>query len=146
MIVPDEMIDITMKCVESSALHANTFSQYIMDRFPEQTDLDVYLSGLRKEYKRKCMLMLDLLDDHLPSGPEWNTPNGGMFIWLKLKEGADAMKLFDNALSKKLVVMPGRPFHINGGGNTIRLNFATADDEEIKEGIRRLASAYGGSF
>ncbi|MCL2607634.1 MAG: PLP-dependent aminotransferase family protein [Methanomassiliicoccaceae archaeon] len=146
MIVPDEMTDITMKCIESSSLHANTFSQHIMNRFLEQTDLDAYLKELRKEYKRKCMLMLDLLGDHLPSELEWNTPNGGMFIWLKLKEGADAMRLFESALNKKLVIMPGRPFHINGGGNTIRLNFATADDEEMKEGVRRLSAAYGGLF
>jgi 2-aminoadipate transaminase len=146
MIVPDEMIDIAMKCVESSALHANSFSQNVMDRYLENTDMDAYLRRIRKEYKRKGRLMLDLLDDHLPPGPEWNTPDGGMFIWLRTKEGTDAMKLYESALRKKLVVMPGRPFHINGGMNTIRLNFATAGDEEIKEGVARLASAYEGLF
>ncbi|MCL2712274.1 MAG: PLP-dependent aminotransferase family protein [Methanomassiliicoccaceae archaeon] len=146
MIVPDEMEDMTMKCVESSSLHANTFSQHVMNSFLEQNDLDAYLRRQRKEYKRKCGLMLDLLDDTLPKEIEWNTPNGGMFIWMKLAEGRDAMRLFDSALKKKLVVMPGRPFHINGGMNTIRLNFATAGDEEIKEGVKRLASAYGGLF
>ena len=146
MIVPDGMTEMTMKCVESSSLHANSFSQNVMDRFLDNTDVDAYLSGLRAEYERKCGLMLDLLQDHLPPELEWNTPNGGMFIWLRTKKGTDAMKLFDSALKKKLVVMPGRPFHVNGGENTIRLNFATADDEEIKEGVKRLASAYEGLF
>jgi 2-aminoadipate transaminase len=146
MIVPDEMVDITMKCVESSSLHANTFSQNVMCRYLEMTDLDAYLGRIRKEYERKSILMLDLLDDHMPPELRWNTPSGGMFIWLRTKEGTDAMRLFDSALKKKLVVMPGRPFHINGGGNTIRLNFATAADEEIKEGVKRLASAYADAF
>jgi len=146
MIVPDEMIEMTMKCIESSSLHANSFSQNIMDRFLENLDFDAYIGKLRKEYKRKCALMLDLLDDHLPSELKWNRPNGGMFIWLRTPKGTDAMKLFDAALKNKLVVMPGKPFHVNGGENTIRLNFATADDEEIKEGVRRLAKAYDGLF
>jgi len=146
MIVPDEMIEMTMKCIESSSLHANSFSQNIMDRFLEDLDFDTYIKNLRKEYKRKRDLMLDLLDDGLPSELKWNRPGGGMFIWLRTPEGTDAMKLFDSALKHKLVVMPGRPFHVNGGVNTIRLNFATACDEEIKEGVKRLAKAYEGLF
>ena len=31
--------------------------------------------------------------------------------------------------------MPGKPFHIRGGANTVRLNFATASDEEIEKGM-----------
>ena len=146
MIVPDEMIDVTMKCVESSCLHANTLSQNVMDRFLDSIDLDSYLKRIRSEYKRKRDIMLDLLDDHLPSELEWNRPDGGMFIWLRMKEHDDAMKLYESALKEKLVVMPGRPFHINGGDNTIRLNFATAGEEEIKEGVKRLAKAYEGLF
>ena len=142
MIVPDEMTEMAMKCVESSSLHANSFSQNVMNCFLERTDMDSYLGKIRTEYKRKSSLMLDLMNDHLPSDLRWNTPSGGMFILLRTKDGTNAMRLYESALRKKLVVMPGRPFHINGGENTIRLNYATADDEEIKEGIRRLASAY----
>jgi 2-aminoadipate transaminase len=146
MIVPDEMTDITMKFIESSSLHANTFSQNVMNRYLERTDLDAYLRNIRKEYKRKSRLMLDLLKDNLPSELRWNEPNGGMFIRLMTKEGTNAMKLFDSAIKKKLVVMPCHPFYITGGENTIRLNFATAGDEEIKEGVKRLADAYQGLF
>jgi 2-aminoadipate transaminase len=146
LIVPDEMIEMTMKCIESSSLHANSFSQCVMDRFLGDLDFDKYIEKLRKEYKRKRDLMLDLLNDHLPSELRWNRPSGGMFIWLRTREGTDAMRLFDAALKNKLVVMPGRPFHVNGGVNTIRLNFATAGDEDIKEGVKRLAKAYDGLF
>ncbi|MCL2786778.1 MAG: PLP-dependent aminotransferase family protein [Methanomassiliicoccaceae archaeon] len=146
MIVPDGMTDTATKFIESSSLHANTFSQNVMNRYLETTDIDAYLNRIRKEYKRKSRLMLDLLNDHLPSELRWNEPNGGMFIWLRTPEGTDAMQLYEAALRKKLVVMPGRPFHITGGASTIRLNFATAGDEEIKEGVGRLASAYEGLF
>ena len=145
VIVPDELILYVKKAMEASCLHANTFSQAVMDRFLENNDLSKYLVPIRQEYQRKCSLMLDLLDDHIPGG-RWNRPEGGMFIWFRTPEGTDAMKLFDAALKEKVVVMPGRPFHVRGGENTIRLNFATASDEEMKEGMRRLARAYSSLF
>ena len=37
--------------------------------------------------------------------------------------------------------MPCEPFHVNGGKNTLRLNFATASDEEMKKGMKILGDA-----
>ena len=39
------------------------------------------------------------------------------------------------------MVMPGHPFHVRGGANTIRLNFATPSDEQIADGMRVLGAA-----
>lgn len=146
MIVPDEMLDQTRTSMEASCLHANTFSQAIMNRFLEKNDLTTYLKPIRSEYRRKRDLMLDLLADNMPGGASWNTPEGGMFIWFKTPGGTDSMKLFDACLKRKLVIMPGRPFHVSGGENTIRLNYATASDEEMKEGMRNMAKAWADAF
>jgi len=48
------------------------------------------------------------------------------------------MKLFDRCVEEKLVTMPGAPFHVSGGKNTIRLNFATPSEEKIVEGSKIL--------
>ena len=141
MIVPDEMTDEVRTSLEAACLHANSFSQAVLNRFLEKNDLDAYLRPIRKEYERKCRLMLDLMNDHLPSDLEWNEPDGGMFIWMRTPEGTDAMRLFEASLKRKLVIMPGRPFHVRGGENTIRLNYATASDKEMKEGMEKLAKA-----
>lgn len=145
MIVPDEMKDAVRTSMEASCLHANSFSQAVMNRFLERNDLSEYLRPIRAEYKRKRDLMLDLLDD---SGMDarWNVPEGGMFIWFRTPEGTDAMRLFDECLKRKLVIMPGRPFHVRGGENTIRLNFATSSDEEIKTGVGTLGKAFSDLF
>jgi len=145
MIVPDELVPYVKRSMEASCLHANTFSQAVMDRFLENNDLSRYLIPIRKEYRRKCGLMLDLLADHIHGG-RWNRPEGGMFIWFRTPKGTDAMRFFDAALKEKAVIMPGKPFHVRGGENTIRLNFATASDEEMKEGMGRLARAYSSVF
>ena len=146
MIVPDEITDAVRTSLEASCLHANTFSQSVMNRFLDNNDLSEYLRPIRKEYGRKCRLMLDLLNDSFPDGPSWNEPDGGMFIWFRTPDGSDASKLFESALKHKVVIMPGRPFHVRGGENTIRLNYATASDEELKKGMQRLRNAYNKVF
>ncbi|MPN36814.1 2-aminoadipate transaminase [bioreactor metagenome] len=103
--------------------------------------MDAYLKPIRAEYLRKKNLFSDLMEDMLPESFSWNDPDGGMFIWLRTPEGTDAMRLVDAALERKVVLMPGKPFHVRGGDNTVRLNFATASDEEMEEGMRRLREA-----
>lgn len=141
MVVPHWMAERARVSVEAGCLHAGSLSQRILDRFLEDNDFDEYLRPIRAEYRRKKDLFFDLMEDMLPPGLRWNDPSGGMFVWLRTPEGTDAMKVYEAALRRGLVVMPGRPFHVRGGGNTLRLNFATASDEEIGRGMGILAEA-----
>lgn len=146
MIVPDWMIPQCKISIESGCLHSGLFAQKVVDRYLDNNDYDAYLKPIRAEYKRKKNLFLDLMSDDLPDTMRWNDPTGGMFIWLRTPDGTDAMRLYEEALKHKLVIMPGHPFHVNGGENTIRLNFATADDEQIKEGMGILAASCRETF
>jgi Transcriptional regulators containing a DNA-binding HTH domain and an aminotransferase domain (MocR family) and their eukaryotic orthologs len=146
MIVPDETADEVRTSLEAACLHANSFSQAILNRFLEKNDLNAYLRPIRSEYERKCKLMLDLMEDSLPDSLNWNEPEGGMFVWMKTPEGTNAKRLFEAALERKLVIMPGHPFHVRGGENTIRLNYATASDEDLKKGMSILAKACSDVF
>lgn len=141
MIVPDGMKKKASTSIEAACLHSGSFVQRILDRFLDTHDYDAYLKVRRKEYRRKKELFVDLLEDDLPDCMNWNDPKGGMFVWLKSPEGTESMRLFDECVKNKLVIMPGKPFHIRGGDNTIRLNFATASDEEIKKGMKILGKA-----
>lgn len=146
MVVPDWLIEQTKVSLEAGCLHAGSFSQRIMDRFLENHDLNAYLKPIRAEYKRKKNVFLELMEDHLPDDLRWNDPNGGMFIWLRTPDGTDATRLYEESLKNKLVIMPGHPFHVRGGENTIRLNFATASDEDMERGISILAKSYKSVF
>jgi len=146
MVVPDEMTEEIRTSLEAACLHANSFSQAVLDKFLEKNDLNAYLKPIRAEYERKCKLMLDLMEDSLPDSLTWNEPEGGMFVWMKSPEGTNAKKLFEAALERKLVIMPGHPFHVRGGENTIRLNYATASDEDMKKGMSILAKACSDVF
>ena len=141
MVVPDWMVSKAGRSLEACCLQSNTFCQRVIDRFLQDNDYDAYLQGLRRGYARKKKVFLDAMEDNLPDTVSWNDPDGGMFVWLRTPEGTDAMRLYERLLEGKLVVMPGRPFHVRGGANTIRLNFATPTDEQIAAGMKVLGDA-----
>jgi 2-aminoadipate transaminase len=83
--------------------------------------------------------MCDLFDDLLPE-LDHTRPEGGMFLFVTLPTGLSAREVFDAGIRNHVAVLPGFPFYMDGGGNdTIRLNFSNAGDEEIREGMMRLA-------
>jgi 2-aminoadipate transaminase len=83
--------------------------------------------------------MCRLLDDLLPE-LEHTRPDGGMFLIVKLTEGLSARKVFSEGVRNKVAVLPGLPFYVDGGGDdTIRLNFSSASEDQILEGMHRLA-------
>ncbi len=138
MIVPEWMREQTSRSLEACCLQSATFCQRIIDRFMQDRDYDAYLDGLRRGYAAKKRVFLDAMEDNLPDTVRWNDPDGGMFIWLRTPDGTDATRLFERLIEEGLVVMPGRPFHVRGGENTVRLNFATPSEEGIREGMRIL--------
>jgi 2-aminoadipate transaminase len=51
-----------------------------------------------------------------------------------------ANELFKEAIEKKVAYVVGSAFHCNGKGqNTMRINFSYSTEEQIEEGIKRLA-------
>ncbi len=141
MAVPEWLREQAGRSLEAASLQSGSFAQKVVDRFLEENDYDAYLRGLRKAYAAKKDFFLDAMDDELPDSVQWNDPQGGMFVWLRTPAGTDAMRVFDAALSDGLVVMPGKPFHVRGGENTLRLNYATPSEEQIRTGMRILGKA-----
>ena len=84
--------------------------------------------------------MVNILRDNFPSDISYTVPEGGMFVWVTLPPGCSSMDVFENALRENVAVLPGFPFYVDGGGkDTLRLNFSNATDENIIEGMARLA-------
>jgi 2-aminoadipate transaminase len=77
----------------------------------------------------------------MPSGVTWTHPEGGLFLFLTMPEGFDAVRFYDKALSSGVAYVAGEFFHPDRSGkNTMRLNFSFMTPERITEGIKLLAS------
>jgi len=71
------------------------------------------------------------------------SPQGGLFVWLRLPEGVSAVQLLPLAAEEGVEYAPGPRFFPQpaDGARYMRLNFATQTPEGIDEGIRRLGRA-----
>ncbi|MBD3218037.1 MAG: hypothetical protein GF310_07140 [candidate division Zixibacteria bacterium] len=74
-------------------------------------------------------------------GLSWSKPEGGMFLWVSLPEYMDTMEMIHDAVEAKVAYVIGSAFYTDGSGkNTMRLNYSYPSEEQIVEGIKRLAS------
>ncbi len=89
--------------------------------------------------------MIDMMTEHFPEEVKYTKPEGGMFLWVTLPENMSSLDLFELAVKEKVAFVPGNPFYIDGGSavNTLRLNFSNSDEDQIEEGIKRLAICLG---
>jgi 2-aminoadipate transaminase len=81
------------------------------------------------------------MSKHFPPSVKWNQPEGGMFIWVRLPEHMDSVKLLARAIASNVAFVPGAPFFANDPqANTLRLSFVTVPPEKIEHGVRILGS------
>ena len=136
---PRQLIARMVIAKQAADLHTDSLSQRAVLDYCLQNDLDAHIIVLRDVYRVRRDAMLSALDRHFPSTCSWTRPDGGLFTWVTLPEGADATELLRAAVVQKVAFVPGAAFFTDGSGaNTLRLNFSHPTPEKIEEGIRRL--------
>jgi len=116
-------------------------TERVVARYLEQNVIEEHLSFIADYYRPLLNTMLDSLQQEMPSSVKWTMPEGGMFLWLTLPEDVNADELFELAKQHKITFMPGSKFYPQGAEkyNYMRLNFTFASEEQIREGVKRLA-------
>ncbi len=139
----EEIIRDYVLLKQAADLSTTEISQQVIAHFLEDQDFEAHVAHLNATYKRKRDVMLKAFHDYFPPGIEATHPEGGLFLWLTLPEHCDCMQLFWEALEKeKVIYVPGETCFPRGGHkNTLRLCYSTASDENIEEGMKRLARA-----
>ena len=135
-----DILDKIYVCKQSLDLCPPVFDQYVAAEFLKSGKLDENLSRTIQLYKGKRDLLLSLLEEHMPEGVSWTHPEGGLFLFLTMPEGFEAVKFYDTALDAGVAYVAGEFFHPDGSGkNTMRMNFSFMTPEKITEGVKLLA-------
>ena len=135
-----DILDKIYVCKQSLDLCPPIFDQYVAAEFLTSGRLDNNLKKSIALYKGKRDLLLSLLEEHMPKNVTWTHPEGGLFLFLTMPEGFDAVKFYDVALDAGVAYVAGEFFHPDRSGkNTMRLNFSFMSPERIAEGIRLLS-------
>ena len=142
LVAPKGLYPKLLQAKQAADLHSAGFNQRVVAEVMADGFLERHVPTIRALYKSQRDAMLAAMREHMPAGVSWNTPAGGMFLWARLPEGMDAVRLLPRAVEHNVAFVPGAAFYADHGDpRTLRLSFVTASVQEIKTGVAALARA-----
>ena len=141
MLAPSDLRGRLQLASEATTICASVLSQHIALGFLTETDWQSTIQRATALYGSRARALTEGLAEHMPSNTRWTTPVGGFFTWITLSPEADADALMQRGVDEGIVFVPGTAFYADGqGSNTIRLAYSLADEDELREAARRIAS------
>ena len=100
-----------------------------------------HVPKLNKTLSHKLQVLREALAEQFGTAAEFGDPPGGIYLWIKLPENVDTVKLGQAALAAGVALNPGPEWSVNKAHtrNRLRLCFANPDPETIKQGVAVLA-------
>jgi len=119
----------------SGALEQMVLGEYCPAHF------DAHVPALTKGLRRKLETLKDALNEQFGTTAEFDDPKGGIFLWVKLPDQVDTMKLYQSALAAGVAINPGPDWTTDKsyGKSRTRLCFANPSHEAIRAGVAALA-------
>ncbi len=140
-VAPKEIISKMTVAKQTQDVHTTMLTQLIVYNWLKDGKIDGHVEKIRAIYRRKLNLMCDMMDEYLLPYLDYHRPEGGLFVWAKLKDGINMLEFVKKASANGVSVVPGNAFLVDMSApcDYIRLNFSTPSDEGIVEGIKLLA-------
>jgi 2-aminoadipate transaminase len=100
-----------------------------------------HVPRLRRGLRAKLETLMESLAEHFGTAAEFDDPKGGIFLWVKLPDAVDTLKLAPAALASGVAINPGPEWSTDKayGKSRLRLCFAHPSEESIRQGVATLA-------
>jgi DNA-binding transcriptional MocR family regulator len=118
------------------------FTQMTVARYLEAGRLRAHLPVILGAYRERARAMREAIAAHLSSRVEVNVPEGGMFMWGRIRSGASARDLLKHAIDEKVTFVAGDIYYADQTDPaTLRLSFSTPTPDQIRTGVARIGQA-----
>ncbi|HYO29661.1 MAG TPA: PLP-dependent aminotransferase family protein [Thermomicrobiales bacterium] len=143
LIAPSPIVDQLALVRQRSDVFPAGLPQLVVADLVASGAFDAHLKRLRAEHAKRYMKMVAALRQLVGRrAVEWSAVEGGLYLWLRLRQGLDAGHLADRALAAGVAVVAGPSFYADGAGrDEVRLSFGGVPPDAIGIGIERLAGA-----
>jgi 2-aminoadipate transaminase len=142
IVAPAAIAPKLLQAKQAADLHSPSFNQRMVAEVLKDGFLDRHVPTIRALYKSQRDAMLAALQREMAGlGLEWNSPDGGMFLWARLPAGLNAIELLPKAVERGVAFVPGAAFFADTPDErSLRLSFVTATEQQIDAGIAALAA------
>ena len=119
----------------SGALEQMVLAEYCTPHFSS------HVPKLTRGLRAKLETLMEALNEQFGTAAEFEDPKGGIFLWVKLPDQVDTLKLYQAALAAGVAINPGPEWSTDKAyaGSRLRLCFASPSHQQIREGIALLA-------
>ncbi|MFT8351417.1 PLP-dependent aminotransferase family protein [Clostridium saccharoperbutylacetonicum] len=146
ILADDKLVDILESVKRGRNIHSSFLDQSAFYYYLKSGAFNRYVKNVRKYYRDKYNLVINLVEKYIPY--EYITGEGGLHIFVKLKNNLDARKLLDLCYKDNVLFMPGDIFYENmqntskfiTGNDTFRIGFGRVTDEDIEKGIKIIGN------
>jgi 2-aminoadipate transaminase len=119
----------------SGALEQMVLAEYCAPHFA------THVPELTRGLRAKLDTLMEALNEQFGTVAEFEEPKGGIFLWVKLPDHVDTLRLYQSALAAGVSINPGPEWSTNKAwsGSRLRLCFASPSHQQIREGVAVLA-------
>jgi 2-aminoadipate transaminase len=119
----------------SGALEQMVLAEYCAPHFGS------HVPKLTRGLRAKLDTLMEALNEQFGTAAEFEDPKGGIFLWVKLPDHVDTLKLYQAALAAGVAINPGPEWSTDKAyaGSRLRLCFASPSHDQIREGVAVLA-------
>jgi 2-aminoadipate transaminase len=119
----------------SGALEQMVLAEYCAPHFA------THVPKLTRGLRAKLDVLMEALNEQFGTSAEFEDTKGGIFLWVKLPDNVDTLKLYQAALAAGVAINPGPEWSTDKAfsRSRLRLCFASPSAEQIREGVAVLA-------
>ena len=119
----------------SGALEQMVLAEFCTKHFHD------HVPRLSKALSAKLQTLREALAEQFGTAAEFGNPPGGIYLWVKLPDNVDTVKLGQAALAAGVSINPGPEWSVDKdyAKCRLRLCFANPEPETIKQGVAALA-------
>ncbi len=144
LVLPRELVSVFTNLRFLSGQHSPTLEQAVLAEFMRAGHFATHVARMRRLYRRRRALLLEELRRCLSGGLEVSVPDGGLHLLVRLPPGLDDLELARRGEDRGLGLTPLSKFCLRARlDKALLLGFAALDDEEIRDGVRRLCQLLG---
>lgn len=145
LVATPSLIDRCAKEVMLIDRQGNSITELAVAELMDSGEIKRHIRRTFKVYNERRNLLIALIKKELKDYVTFDAPDGGLAIWLRLKEGIDVEKVSTEALKHKVRILPGTLFSESPQSvHAIRLGFGSLTIAELEKGVWALKAAFAG--
>ena len=114
---PKEVVSKLVVAKQTQDVHTPLISQLTVYKWLTECDIEKHIEHIRTIYRRKLNLLCDCLDKELGGFLTYHRPEGGLFVWAKIRDGVDMLEFCKRSSALGVSVVPGNAFMVDMSQN-----------------------------